>query len=155
VDEETKNTDRELVDSTLDEHRECMQIVGEVETCLDGQPDREGRWMGRLLPQLQNLAAMLRTHFCGEEQTALYQEIPVKNPQYADTLERLVGEHGQILDRVDALVQKAGQIDQTRIHELREFNAGVQLLVASIRRHEAEENEVVLNAYWQEVGAGD
>ncbi len=53
------------------------------------------------------------------------------------------------------MLGKAGSLDHSRIHSLREFNAGVQLLIASIRRHEAEENEVVLSAHWQEYGAGD
>jgi len=155
MDENTKAGDRSEVEAALDEHRECMQIVGAVEACLDERPDREGRWMGKLMPRLENLSAMLRAHFCGEEQTSLYREVPVKSPQYAETLNRLLAEHEQILERIDALLHKAGDIDHTRIHEQREFNAGVQLLVASIRRHEAEENEVVLGAYWQETGAGD
>jgi hypothetical protein len=31
----------------------------------------------------------------------------------------------------------------------------LQLMVATIRRHEAEENEIVIQAHWDEVGVGD
>jgi hemerythrin-like domain-containing protein len=143
------------LDGILDEHRECMQIVAEVEACLDEAPDREGRWMGRLLPKLEVLAGRLRSHFRGEEEASLYREVPERFPRFADRLERLLSEHAEILERAEDLARRAGALDHTRIHELREFNAGAQMLVASIRRHEAEENEVILSAHWQEVGEGD
>jgi len=140
------------LESLLDEHRECMQVVAEVETCLDEAPDREGRWLGRLLPKLETLTERLRTHFVEEEQASLYRDVPERYPRYADRLKRLASEHGEIVERATDLVRRAGALDPTRIHQLREFNAGVQMLVASIRRHEAEENEVVLGAHWQEFG---
>jgi hypothetical protein len=156
MDEETNTgSDRAAVDAALDEHRECMQVVAQVEACLDEHPDREGRWLGRLLPRLETLTDTLRNHFREEEQAALYREVPVKFPRFADRLERLASEHREILERADELIRKAGRLDTTVIHQQREFNAGVQLLVASIRRHEAEENEVVLSAHWQEFGEGD
>jgi len=150
----TKPEDSSL-ESILDEHRECMRFVAEVEACLDEHPDREGRWMGRLLPKLEALAGTLRSHFQEEEQASLYREVPERFPRFADRLQRLASEHAEILDRASDLVRRSGALDHTRIHELREFNAGVQMLVASIRRHEAEENEVVLSAHWQEFGEGD
>jgi hypothetical protein len=143
------------LDATLDEHRACMRIVAEVEDCLDERPDREGRWMARLLPRLEMMTGMLESHFCLEEKSALYLEVPERFPRFAGTLERLAGEHADILDRARGLVEQAGSLDHSRIHQLREFNAGVQLVIAKIRRHEAEENEVVLSAHWQEFGTGD
>jgi len=152
------NTDppeRAALDATLDDHRQCMQVVADVEACLEEHPDREGQWIGRLLPRLEALHGTLRAHFREEEQAALYREVPERFPRFAERLERLAGEHADILERADALVRRAGSLDSSRIHELREFNAGVQLLIAGIRRHEAEENEVVLSAHWQEFGEGD
>jgi hypothetical protein len=143
------------LETILDDHRECMQIVAEVEACLDEHPDREGRWMGRMLPKLEALAGTLRSHFREEEQASLYREVPERFPRFADRLQRLASEHSEILDRATELVRRAGALDHTRIHELREFNAGVQMLVANLRRHEAEENEVILSAHWQEFGEGD
>jgi hemerythrin-like domain-containing protein len=147
--------DRTSLDATLDDHRECMRIVAEVEACLDDRPDRDGRWMRRMLPRLEAMTDKLRSHFEEEEQAALYREVPEKFPRFAERLERLAAEHSQILASAADLLQHAGKLNHTRIHELREFNAGVQLLVARIRRHEAEENEVVLGAHWQECGEGD
>jgi hemerythrin-like domain-containing protein len=149
------NPDDSSLEAILDEHHECMQIVADVEACLDEHPDREGRWMGRMLPRLEALAGTLRSHFKKEEQASLYREVPERFPRFADRLQRLASEHTEILERASDLVRRAGALDHTRIHELREFNAGVQMLVANIRRHEAEENEVILGAHWQEFGEGD
>lgn len=153
--EANANPEDSSLEAILDEHRDCMQIVAEVEACLDEHPDREGEWMGRMLPKLKALAGKLRSHFREEEQASLYREVPERFPRFADRLQRLASEHSQILARATDLVGRAGALDHTRIHELREFNAGVQMLVASLRRHEAEENEVILSAHWREFGEGD
>ncbi len=42
-----------------------------------------------------------------------------------------------------------------KLYQLRELNAHAQMLAAIIRPHEAEENEMVMRAYWQEIGSGD
>ena len=151
-DDGTKSAHDSSLDAILDEHRDCMRVVSEVEACLDESPDRDGRWIGRLLPRLEVLSDRLRSHFQEEEQAALYREVPERFPRFADRLRRLAVEHTEIVGRATDLVRQAKALDQSRIHQLREFNAGVQMLVASIRRHEAEENEIVLGAHWREFG---
>jgi len=141
--------------STIDTHRQCMRIVSEVETCLDRPPDRDGRWLGELREKLPALADVLRGHFIDEEREYLYTELPAQKPRFADRLAKLKSEHGSILEAVDEAISKAGRVEGGEVHELRELNACVQLVVATIRRHEAEENEIVLRAYWHDVGAGD
>ncbi len=140
----------------LDAHRDCMRIVHEVEHCLDRQPDRGGRWLGELTDKLELLVATLEAHFGTEEQEYLYREVPVAFPQYADRLEKLRAEHDTILETAGSAIAAAGDLGSNEeIHRLRELNARVQLLVATIRRHEAEENEILLGAYWHDTGAGD
>ena len=143
-------------DENLDEHRHCMQIVSDVESCLDRPPDREGAWIGCLLEKLPVLTDTLRDHFKGEMKGDLYRELPKRFPRFADRLKRLAAEHGEILQMARA-AHESGKALQgaSEIHELRQFNARVQLLIASIRRHEAEENEIMMRAYWNELGEGD
>jgi hypothetical protein len=143
------------LESTRTEHRELMRVVSEVEECLDGPPDREGRWIGRLAGKLPTLAGSLRAHFAEERGGALYQDIPLKHPRFSRQLERLAAEHGRILETVEALIRAAETLRLAEIHELREYNARLQLLIANIRRHEAEENELIVSALWDEVGTGD
>jgi len=144
-----------LVDVTLEEHRACMEVVAEVEGILDRQPDREGAWLGELRGKLPELRRTLSAHFAGEEQGPLFRQLPIQAPQLSGRLQRLEDEHQGILDSVDTLLERADALNDPEIFQLRELNAQVQLLVATIRRHEAEENELVMQANWDEIGTGD
>ena len=142
-DPEAPKTD--FYEETLQEHRECMEVVSELEACLDRQPDREGQWIADLVAKLEHLAETMREHF-REENDGLYVQLPIKFPRLSNRLEKLKGEHGKILKTIDRTTAMARRLNEPELHELRELNAHVQLLVATIRRHEAEENELVIEA---------
>lgn len=150
-----KVTSGPMVDEALGEHRECMRVVGELEDCLDRHPDRGGRWVSELLGVLPRLESALGEHFEAEQGGALFRKVPLTHPQFAERLGRLETEHPAILERIRALSEKARKVDGQKLYEVRELNAQAQLLVATIRRHEAEETEVLIGAHWQEIGAGD
>lgn len=144
-----------LVDVTLEDHRQCMQVVEELENLLDRHPDRDGNWLAALRGTLPELRQTLLSHFEGEENGPLFQQLPLQSPQLSTRLARLEEEHAGILESVDTLTARADAMDGPEVYELRELNAQVQLLVATIRRHEAEENELVMQANWDEIGTGD
>ena len=152
---ERRSKSPSLVEVTLDEHRACMAVVAEVETILDRQPDRAGKWLATLREKLPELRRTLETHFAGEEGGPLFRQLPIQAPQLSGRLSRLEEEHAGILVSVDSLADRADALDDPEVYELRELNAQVQLLVATIRRHEAEENELVMQANWDEIGDGD
>ncbi len=144
-----------LVDETLDEHRETMQAVARVEQWLDRSPTVEGDWLEQIRDELPQLAATLRCHFSEEQQGPLYRTLPVSHPRFAERLRKLEAEHARIIRAVDDAVQRAKDLHDPQLYELRELNAQLQLLVATVRRHEAEENEIILEAHWDGVGTGD
>ena len=39
--------------------------------------------------------------------------------------------------------------------ESRELRERVRVLIATLRRHEAQENEILWRAYWDDAGGGD
>lgn len=156
MDEKRSDTaQKSIVDETLEDHRECMQVVSSVEDCLDRQPDVEGQWIAQLRDELPRLATTLRCHFSEEQQGPLYRSLPVSHPRFARKLRDLESEHERIISSVEEAIQKAAGLTDPQMYEIREFNAELQLLVATIRRHEAEENEIILSAHWDEVGTGD
>lgn len=145
-----------LVDETLDEHRGCMQAVADVEGCLDRKPDDPPRWVAELKRRLAALRESLGHHFEGEEAGPMFRELPTRHPRLAPRLADLEAEHATMIEAMDRLLEKAGALGpEPETFELRELNARTQLLVANIRRHEAAENEIVVQAYWDEVGVGD
>ena len=143
------------LEGTLGEHRDLVQMVAEVEACLDRPPDREGHWIDALVEKLPALIDSLRCHFSAEQQGALYCEVPVKYPRFADRLDVLAGEHPKILEAAEEVITLSKTVGRAHIYEQRELNARVQLLISTIRRHEAEETEIILSANWDEMGTGD
>ena len=144
-----------LVEETLDEHRGCLQLLTEVERCLDRPPDDRQRWLADLKRALARLASALRRHFEGEESGPIFRSLPLLHPRLARPLARLEAEHPVMLERMDDVLHKAERLENTEIFELRELNGSVQLLLSQIRRHEAAEDELVIRAHWEEVGVGD
>jgi len=144
------------IEETLDEHRACMDMVSEVEHCLDRHPKPGGEWTVRLRAALTRLGETLRGHFAGEEQGPMFTRMPESHPRFAARLQKLKNEHAVILDRVREVLDRVNVVkDDARDYELREINSHAQLLIATLRRHEAEENEIVIAAHWDEVGVGD
>ena len=146
---------RSFGEETLAEHRDAMEVVSEVEDCLDRHPDLEGGWIGQIREELPRLADTLRAHFAAEQEGPLYRQLPLSHPRFAERLRRLEAEHAGILRSIVEVTRQAEELEEPQLYEVREFNAALQLLVATIRRHEAEENEIILSAHWDEVGAGD
>lgn len=151
----TEKNKTESIQDTLDDHRECMQVVSEVEACLDRQPDDPVRWVARLLEHLPVLLRTMREHFVDEEGGQLYGELPTRRPQVAARLDALKNEHPHMLAEIEEIIDVAGDLRRAELYELRELNARVQLLVARLRRHEAAENELIYEVYWDDIGAGD
>ena len=152
---EEKHPDPSLLDETLDEHAGCMQVVSELEKCLNPSPDDPRCWLADLDRRLADLETALRRHFEGEESGPLFRSLPLQHPRLAEPLARLEAEHTMMLDDLAVVQRRVETLEDPQDFELRELNARVLLVVARIRRHEAAENELVIEAYWSEIGVGD
>lgn len=150
-DEETGSS--ASLDEVVREHGECMKVVSDVEACLDRPPDGEG--LAVLRDELRRLVGVLQAHFSAEEAGALYRDVPVQFPRFSSRIDRLREEHGRILGAAEDVARRADRMHRPEVYELRELNARAQLLVATIRRHEAEENEIIVCAHVDDVGVGD
>ncbi|MDH3591914.1 MAG: hemerythrin domain-containing protein [Planctomycetota bacterium] len=145
----------QLVEQTLDEHGGCMKLVVEVENCLDRHPDHAERWVADLEGTLTKLIAAMREHMKGEEAGPIFRTLPESYPRLAGPLARLESEHAELLNDADAVIDRIRALRDPEVFELRELNARTQLFIARFRRHEAAENEIVLEAYWDDIGGGD
>jgi iron-sulfur cluster repair protein YtfE (RIC family) len=154
-DRDTKTDEPGSFQQTLDEHRECMAYVTKLEACLDHQPDDTSRWVGQLLDHLPGLARTMREHFADEERGPLFSELPTRHPHIADRLDTLKDEHPRMVTEIDKIIELTGEMREAEVYELRELNARIQLFVARLRRHEAAENELMYELYWNDIGTGD
>ncbi len=143
------------VDEVLDEHRECMKFVAALESCLDRRPEPAETWLGEVRACLARLRGSLEEHFRDETEGWLYREMPLRRPRFAPALERLEKEHPEILRALDEVSRRAAALSDPERHQLRELSGHLQLLTARLRRHEAEENEILIAAAVEETGQGD
>lgn len=145
----------EHVEDALDEHRECMNLVAELEGCLDRRPEPAAEWLASVTDCLKRLRGSLAEHFRDETEGWLYREMPLRRPRFAPALERLEAEHPEILQEFDGVTQKAEALTDPERHHVRELAGHLQLLTARLRRHEAEENEILIAAAVEDTGQGD
>lgn len=132
-----------------------MKLVSELENCLDRRPTDPERWVADLRDRLSRLKGALGEHFEREESGPLFRDLPVRHPRLAEPLARLEAEHPVMVEELSEALRRAETLESPEEFELRELNACAQLLVARIRRHEAAENELVIQAHWDEIGVGD
>jgi hypothetical protein len=137
-----------------DDHRRLAGAITAVEEILDHRPD--AAWLQSMRPRLDTLSDTVQAHFQSEGNSELYRQLPIEHPRFAVRLAELEHEHEVILDLTRATLDMSGKLkDDPELYELREFDARIQWLIAFLRRHEAEETEIVMRAYWEEVGTGD
>ena len=139
----------------LVEHQTCLAALVDLESLLD-HPIEDGlSWLAAVQEVLPRIRRALREHFASEEAGPLFRALPQEFPQLADRLRRLQAEHASLLRRVNGMCARADALEEPEGYDLRELCGRLQLLTSVIRRHEAEEDEAVLSAYWQEAGVGD
>ena len=110
-----------------------------------------------LVKLLRRLCEQLALHFSLEESFGYFEEPLYSAPQLSREAERLRSEHATILKRLKSIVSEA--------ERLASLNAWASLACmipyhfgefdAQLKRHEAEENELLMACYDSELGAGD
>ena len=156
-------TDKELTreqahaeaEDAFREHAEISRKVVELEQWLDDPAACDDTWASCLGEKLVPLAGILKDHFRGEEESALYRDVPVDFPLFADTIERLFNEHYDIFREVESLIQAAHTVGKSFAGDIKELSTRTRRIIFALRRHEAEENEILHKAYWDDLGGGD
>jgi len=142
--------DREILD-----HGKLVGMLQELESWLEIPPDHFGAWTETLSGRLTDVVIALRSHFKREEDSPLFREVPINFPRFSGTIDRLMSEHGQFLNDLDEIIDSLESLRQPRQAHIWEMACKTKLVVASLRRHESEENEVLQKAYWEDVGGMD
>ncbi len=145
---------REL-ERAIEEHKECTRRLVELESCLGERADTEVRSLAALRDCLAAVSETFRVHFASEQQGPLFREFPSTFPQFSFRLEKLAAEHGTLLAEAAELEARVEELRKVHAREMRAIETRVRLLAARLRRHEAEEDEILLSAYWDDAGLGD
>jgi hemerythrin len=124
-----------------EEHRR----LGELLRALDGASD-----LTQLAPRLAELRALLVGHFASEEGPQGMHDIVAEGAAHRlPNVQRLFEEHAAILVRLDQLSSEAHACFEGPV---RRVLAGVAELAATLRRHEAHEEELFSEAFYSDLG---
>jgi len=115
-----------------DEHARLRPILASIESA---------QGLEALVPLLKELHQALMRHFAGEQfPDGLFDVIEQVNPEHANSLRELEGEHSFFMHKVRDLIFHARTPGENNPEEL--LN-GAQELVRKFRVHEERENTVV------------
>jgi hypothetical protein len=110
-----------------------------------------GRERWELAAQLRATRADLVEHFRLEEHGGYMDSVRQREPRLERTVEELAAEHRQLLQALDRLLDQAG----APAGDAGTFGAEVRAWVASVRRHEGREINLVQEAFSVDISADD
>lgn len=140
---------------TLAEHKKLFGLVAQLERHLDrgSREAASASWAEELRSYLAELRDELSAHFAFEESSQFWEDLAEAFPRAASRISRLVAEHDKILESLEKVLGTAGE--PTGGRKAASVEVGVRGTIASLRRHEAEEDELIQTLYCDDLGSGD
>lgn len=134
----------------LSEHENLRALLQTLEQQVQ-QPAGSDAWLQNLRETLSRLVDLCSEHFRLEEQAGLHVQLREQSPRLAFRLERLLVDHFRILEALRKLVAvlPTESIASGEAGPLKERVLGV---LEAVDEHERAENEVMMDAYWEDLG---
>ncbi len=134
----------------LSEHKDLRALLRALEQHVR-QPGSSRAWLESLREPLSALANRCSEHFQLEERAGLHVQLRDQSPRLAFRLEKLLSEHPRILAALQKLVvDLSGEAVSAGEAEL--FRERILAAVDAVREHERAENDVMMDAYWEDLG---
>lgn len=137
----------------LEEHRELVKHVSDLDEWATAPPG--GDWGKELGRRAATVTEQLRQHFAGDAEGTFFADVARHAPHLTGKLSKLVAEHAEILTRFREVAELGAAHDGSDAAESKRLATQARRAVAILRRHEAEENELVFHAFWDDLGVGD
>ncbi len=140
----------ELFEEIRREHEELRVLLGDIKRMLGKRLET----VASVAEMLASLGEHVETHFAEEETAGLFEHVVDRAPHLSERIEALRTEHQQLLSDVRRLSQVASAGDrsgdwwqqlETAFHE---FSSGLM-------HHESAENDLLQEAYTDDIGAAD
>lgn len=138
------------------DNQELQQLLARVnELCQRHESPPECRQeLADLLVRLRDRLAM---HFALEEAYGYFDDSVVADPRLSRRADKLRGEHGRLFSQLNTVVESA--LEKLNEHSPRyvcgRISRAFRAFHAALQRHEQQENELILEAFEQDVGVGD
>lgn len=134
----------------LSEHQHLRALLKALEQHLQ-QPGESDVWLTGLRDMLAGLVDVCSEHFKLEEEAELHVQLREQSPRLASRLEKLLAEHARILAELQKLVADLAT-PSAAPGQTERLKQQVSSALEEVRQHERAENEVMMDAYWDDLG---
>lgn len=146
----TDASDHEAYEKIKHEHEHLREVLKDVRDAFAGGQAS----IDRLPNALEALRNELDEHFALEESTGYFSaEIDVA-PRLASQAESLLEQHQHFRDRLEELIRRCRESTDLQA-EAEQLQAAVDEFTWNLLRHEAEENDLIQQAYTEDIGSKD
>lgn len=143
-------TSHELAEQIRQEHEELRALLGEIHGMLAKRLEA----VASVAETLASLNEHVETHFAEEETAGLFDDVVDKAPRLSERIDALRNEHEQLLVAVRRLSEVANDGDGSDDWWQR-LDAAFHEFSRDLMHHESCENEILLEAYTDDIGAAD
>lgn len=109
-------------------------------------------WRLEFMWRLRDFKNHLLKHFDLEEEGGFIDDVLAEKPEATILVKKLEVEHVQIIAILDRLLDELKLMELHNIARLNNIREDVVELISTIRAHEAAENELIQDVYYQEYG---
>lgn len=144
----------------LEEHRELRRKKDRLREYLREPRPEAGAtgahtWAAGLARQLVTLHDELFRHFRFEDEGGMVEEIKTRHPRATAEVDRLVGEHPEMLREVRDLMNEALTYSEGREPEDPSLRHRVTVFLNRLERHECQETCMIHDLEILDLGQGD
>lgn len=136
--------------TAVEEHRALRRLVRQVEAAFSRAGAHASSGPDVVAARLDTLRGPLRAHFDEEERAGLFEQIEAIAPESAALCQRLRGEHGTLIRRLDDL--RAAPPVERRVAG---WIGEVRRLLDDVHGHETRESDLLSRALDGSTPAGD
>ncbi len=134
----------------LSEHEDLRALLRALEQQVQ-QSAGSDAWLEKLRGTLSRLVDLCSEHFELEERAGLHVELREQSPRLASRLEKLLSDHSRILEALRRLVTDL-PTESTASGGVDTLKERILGMVAAVHEHERAENEIMMDAYWEDLG---
>ncbi len=155
------NTDRDaylkqMIEKTLEEHYQIKQLIESMNKSIENKPEDElSKWQQNMHQQALELYKHLKEHFDLEEDGGFMTPVLEAQPASAPTVKFLQDEHQVLLNELDKLVETMCQPACLTNPECEKLCEDFKQLMATLRKHERNEDQLMQSVYTVDIGTKD
>lgn len=139
-----------------EDNRNLRLLQDELEALMQDRQRRleHRRYLAQLLGRFRDQLAM---HFALEEAFGYFDDPVSVAPRLSNRADQLRLQHATLFDEICRLVEEAETmaVRESSLAKMQQFAERLELFQVTLRNHETAENDLILEAFDEDIGVGD